>query len=245
MALGIVVVLNLPSSYEQVEVTPTPAPKPTRVPFEQPTSAPSSVPDVAIEGAVPTGLEFPSVGFNSANLVLPPGQTDQILKWTEDDNTATGGALIPPWPDTTSIVYDSTAPGGGLIGTDVLSSVTIAGHTSPFDERPQYAVFQPLMEVKINDPGVVVTEKGRICATVIGIDTSIRKDSILDTDGNGIIDDKDQYEVDAKYRYATPVPDVFYVILCNRLDNGYDGPTTNLRVLIMQVNQGAINAGSC
>ena len=243
MAIGVVTVLYSPNSWEQVAAPP--APKPTRVPFEQPTSAPPSTPDVVIEAAVPTGLEFPSVGFNSANLDLPAGQTEQIISWTEEDNKRTNGTLVPPAPDTTTIVNDTTVPGNGVVGTDAQSSATIAGHTSPYDGRAQNAVFQPLMEVLEGDPAVVVTKNGRVCASVAGIDTTIRKDAKLDTNGNGVIDEMDEYEINVKYRYAPPVPGVFYVVLCNRLDNGYTGPTTNLRVLIMKVDQGAINAGSC
>ena len=242
-AIGVITILSQPSSWEQVAAPP--APEPSRVPFEQPSSAPTTVPDIVIEADVPIGLEFPSVGFNSANLNLPAGQTEQIIPWTELDNKATGGALVPPVPDTTTIVNDTTVPGGGVIGTDAQSSATIAGHTSPYDGRAESAVFQPLMEVKEGDPAVAVTKNGRVCATVVKIDSTVRKYAQLDTNGNGVIDELDEYEINVKYRYAPPVEDVFYVVLCNRLNNGYTGPTTNLRVLVLEINQGAINAGSC
>jgi len=222
------------------------APEPTRVPFVQPTVAPTTVPDVDIASGAPTGLEFPSVGFNSANLVLPKWQTEPIMKWTEQDNIAHNGKLTPPNPDTSSIVWDSTVPNGGEVGTDVQTSATIAGHTSPYrKEGEPLGVFQPLMKVEVGDPAVVVNANGRICYNVVAIDDTIRKDSIIDTNGNGVIDKGDMYEIDAKYRYADPIPGRIYVVTCNRLNDGNNGPTKNNRVLVLEINQGAINAGSC
>ena len=248
--LAIITVLAIPATY--ILTSPSfrqdiaRAPEPTRVPFEQPTVAPTTVPDVDIASGPITGLEFDSVGFNSANLVLPSWQTEPIIRWTEQDNIANNGKLTPPNPDSSSIVWDSTVPGGGEVGTDVQTSATIVGHTSPYRKAGEpLGVFQPLMKVEVGDPATVVNAHGRLCYTVAAVDETIRKDSIIDTNGNGVIDKGDMYEIDAKYRYADPVPGTIYVITCSRLNDGNNGPTTHYRVLVLKINQGAINAGSC
>src|SRR5690554_2027738 len=72
MVAGSIFIFNSPLF--RVEVVVAPPPEPTRVPFEQPTSAPISVPDVVVEPSYAVGIEFPALGFYSSDLVLAPGQ---------------------------------------------------------------------------------------------------------------------------------------------------------------------------
>ena len=223
---------------------PEAAPKPTRVPFEQPSVAPTPLPDVVIAASAPTGFEFPSVGLKSDNVVLPAGQKDAIEKWTKQDNIKNNGVLRPSGPYDSSMVWDSNVTGGGLVGTDVASSAVIAGHTTSYNNT-KLGVFQPLMDVEIGDPAVVINANGRLCYTIVDIDDSIVKNVRVDSNGDDRITTDDWTELDAKYRYGEPVPDVMYFITCLRLDEDYDGPTTNNRVLILELNKAATNAGSC
>jgi len=237
---SITLILTNPTSYEETEPTPFPITVPTRVPFEQPTAAPTSVPDVVIAASAPLRLEIPSVGFDSANIVLPAGQTETFIKWTEDDNRAHGGSLVPPSPYKSSLVYDTTVPGGGLFGTDAQTSGLIAGHTSRYD-RPEseQGVFQPLIEVDEGDPVAITTANGKLCYNVITIDSETPKN------GGVLIDDVLVSAVAAKYRYAAPIPGVVYIVTCYRPDVNSTGPTTENLVLVLQLNQGVTNAGSC
>jgi hypothetical protein len=240
-AAGVVWIINEPSLWQQPAPVATPEPNPTRIPFVQPSAAPTTVPDVVIAASAPLSIEFPSYGFNSNDLKLPSGQQEAIMQWTEQDNAAHNGVLTPSEPYSSSLVWDSTVNGGGLFGTDAQSSGLIAGHTTPYSwPETEQGVFQDLNLLQVGDPVVITTANGRLCYFVKEVDFSTPKQATVMVDGVAV------NAVDAKYSFATPIPGIAYVVTCYRASIGDDGrPTTFNLVVVLQLDQAVTNAGSC
>ena len=198
-----------------------PAPEPTPI---SPTAVPEE--DKVINASAPLRLELPTIGFDSAALV-PEGQSNPILEWTQAMDDANGGFVRPPDPWESSMVYDSTVAGGGLPGTNVATTPRILAHTSPWEE-PVLGAFNFLPDLKIGDPAAITTAEGRLCYKVIATET-VLKDLL------NVVFDKKEVR-----------PGIVLAISCNRPEDlkGWFATTEN-RVVTLQLDQQATNAGGC
>lgn len=237
MVTGITWVATDPAFREPPAAKPipvfTPNPDPT------PTAAPTDIPDVVSAAAMVTRIEIPYIKFDSNNVVLPPGQVDTIEPWTFDDNRDHNGQLTPGAFES-SIKQDLTVPGGGLVGTDTLATTNplIAGHTTPYYWE-KLGVFQPMINVIVGNTVAFTTPNGRMCYVVTGVDNTTSKSARV------MVGEVEMSAVDAKYRYATPIPGRAYIVTCYRPDVNSTGPTTENLVLILQFNQDLTNTGQC
>jgi len=178
--------------------------------------------DVVIPASAPVSLEIPTLDFDSSK--LSGGTSNPIQQWTDAMNNAAHGEVTPPGPWESSLVWDSTVAGGGLFGTDAQSSGRILGHTTP-TQWDKLGAFQTLPKVHIGDPAVIVTEKGRLCYTIVKSSTVLKS------------------QLNVVYDKETVLPGIVYLITCDRPANYGNGPTIDNLVLTLQLNQLQTNVG--
>lgn len=201
------------SVWHPVEVTPAPQ-----------AATPES--NVVVPASAPVRLEIPTIGFDSSKLA--GGTSNPIQQWTKAMNDASNGEVTPPGKIESSLVWDSTVAGGGLFGTDAQSSGRILAHTTPWTwDKAKQGAFQHLRDVHEGDSVAITTEKGRLCYSVVKVDSILKP------------------QINVVYGKDAVVQGTVYLITCDRTRNYGEGATTHNLVVTLQLNQQQTNTGSC
>lgn len=234
--IGVVVVIMVGSFIAAYLLTPPRTSTHHAPPEPDASSVPTIVhdeesPDLVIPAGPVTRIELPAIGPNGfdSNTLISESVPQPITEWTAARDKANHFTLEPGLPANSSIVWDSTVPGGGLVGTNVQTSALFAGHVTPWKKDiSELGVFQYLLDSKLGDPAAISNEHGRMCFTLIEYDVIDKGESVQE-----------------KYRTAPPVEGVIYIAACYRVRGDNIGPTEQNLVLSFQLNQDKTNTGSC
>ena len=143
-------------------------------------------------------------------------------------NDANNGEVEPPGPWKSSIVWDSTVAGGGLFGTDAHSSGRILAHTTPWTwDKDKQGAFQHLRDLRVGNPVIITTEKGRLCYDVVKLDSVLKP------------------QLNVVYGKDKVIEGIVYLTTCDRPLNYGEGATTHNLVVTLRLNQQQTNTGSC